>query len=192
MQVMVVDMNVGFTQKGNLYSPRIEALVQPMTDFLSHLSRDDDDFMEGDDTVIFTTDCHSPNDSELKRFPEHCMINSYEPFVRQELIDACRPNVKFDIIYKNQHDLFVGNLSRRNIITKNKNWIVIGCVTDICIEAAVAGLVMREQNITVVRNLIDTFDIPGHDADEINKFWFEQRFPNVWGAKVVEDWKELV
>ncbi len=185
MQVMVVDMNVGFTQRGNLYSPRVGALVEPMADFLSL-------FLEKD-RVVFITDRHKISDSELQRFPPHCIEGSGEELINIELCRACcRPYIKYELYHKNQHDVFLCGYGDKIISPCDDSWIVIGCVTDICVEATVAGLVMRDQNVTVVRNLIDTFDIPGHNADEINKFWFEQRFPNVWGAKVVEDWKELV
>lgn len=182
MQVLVVDMNVGFTQKGNLYSPRVGALVKPMADFLSHLSESD--------RVVFLTDCHQPDDDEFKRFPSHCVKESGEEIVRLELISACR--FGFEMFTKDEHDVFIYTNDNDIFDAGDNSWVVIGCVTDICIEATVAGLVMRGQNVYVVRNLIDTFDTPEHNADEINKFWFEQRFPNVWGARVVEDWKELV
>lgn len=185
MQVLVVDMNVGFTQKGNLYSPRVGALVKPMAEFLSKLPVGN--------RVIFLSDCHRLDDSELLRFPVHCIKGSGEELINGELLLACS-NLNYELFYKNEHDVFVYT-NEDDIIhpdSNDYNWIVIGCVTDICVEAAVGSLVMREQNVTVVRNLIDTFDIPGHDADEINKFWFEQRFPNIWGAKVVENWRELI
>ncbi len=185
MQVMVVDMNEGFTRKGNLYSPRVGALVEPMVEFLSSLSEKD--------RVVFITDCHKISDSELQRFPPHCIEGSGEELVRKELLNACYNSYVPSLLYeKDQYDVFLCGHEDKIINPYDNNWVVIGCVTDICVEATVAGLVMRDQNVTVVRNLIDTFDIPGHNADEINKFWFEQRFPNVWGAKVVEDWKELV
>jgi nicotinamidase-related amidase len=187
MQVMVVDMNVGFSQRGNLYSPRVGALIEPMIDFLSSLSKKD--------RVVFLTDCHLPDDSELKRFPSHCILGSGEEIIRPELISACKKSyIKYDMFGKTEYDAFVNFTKREaNILYKfDKNWIVIGCVTDICVESNVAALVMRGQNVTVVRNLIDTYDAPNHNADEINNFWFEHRFPDIWGCKVVDDWKELV
>ncbi len=183
MQVMVVDMNVGFTQRGNLCSPRVGALVEPMAEFLSKLYEED--------RVVFVTDRHNSHDSELLRFPDHCMRGSGEELVRGELLSRCL-NIGYQVLYKSEHDIFIYTNEDDIIYPDSDDWVVIGCATDICVEATVAGLVMRGQNVTVVRNLIDTFDIPGHNADEINKFWFEQRFPNIWGAKVVEDWKELV
>ena len=182
MQIMVIDMNVGFTQRGNLYSPRVGALVEPMAEFLSSLSEKD--------RVVFITDCHIPGDLEFNRFPTHCIEGSGEDVIRSELISAC--HFGFEIFTKDEHDAFVCGHEGAIINPYDNSWIVIGCVTDICVEAAVSSLVMRDQNVIVVRNLIDTFDVPGHNADEINKFWFEQRFPNVWGARVVEGWKELV
>jgi len=185
MQVFVVDMNVGFTQRGNLYSPRIGALVEPMVNFLSSLSKKD--------RVVFITDCHKISDAELQRFPPHCIEESGEEQIREKLIVACHhSNVAYEVYNKNQHDVFVCGHENQIISPFDNSWIVVGCVTDICVEASVASLVMREQRVTVVRNLIDTFHSEKHHAIKINNFWFDYRFPDVWGAKVVEDWKELV
>lgn len=204
LQVLVVDMNVGFSQRGNLFSPRVADLVEPTVDFLQNLP---DGSM-----VAFISDCHEEGDPELRRFPLHCMKGTGEELVRPELIAACkRPNIVYDIIYKTEYDAFIGSageledLIDPSIHRYDKNgWIVVGCVTDICVESNVGALAMRGKNVTVVRNLIDTYDLPletcrelglpesaAHNADEINRFWFEHRFPTVWGARVVEDWMEL-
>ena len=96
-------------------------------------------------------------------------------------------------------------LVQEYIVEPEQEWIVIGCVTDICVDANVGSLVQRGKTVTVVRNLIDTYDLPlatcrelglpdaaVHDAEAINEFWFNHRFPVTWGAKVVDDWRELL
>lgn len=208
LQVLVVDLNMGFSQKGNMSSPRIGALIEPTADFLRSLpvgSR-----------VVFISDCHEKGDPELRRFPWHCGKGTGEELVRPELIAACKEaGIKYDIIYKIEHEAFIGSVSNGlsakrwtrfdGLVDSCKSdWVVVGCVTDICVESNVAALVMRGRNVTVVRNLIDTYDLPldtcremglpdssAHNADEINEFWFGHRFPAVWGARVVRDWREL-
>ena len=64
---------------------------------------------------------------------------------------------------------------------------------------------LRGCSVTVVRDLIDTWDLSAeqaaaaglpttrqHDADRINAFWFDQRFPAVWGARVADSWRDLL
>lgn len=215
LQVLVVDLNVGFSQKGSLFSPRVAALIEPAADFLRNLP--------AESRVIFVSDRHELTDPELRRFPWHCGAGTGEEFVRPELIAACNEaGIGHDTIYKIEHEAFIGSDDQDafgelvslietecRIADSSRNgmageWIVIGCVTDICIESNVGALVMRGRTVTVVRNLIDTYDLPlatcrelglpdssAHDAEAINKFWFEHRFPAVWGARVVQDWREL-
>jgi len=209
LQVLVVDINVGFSQSGNMSSPRVGALVEPTANFLRSLP--------AGSRVVFVSDCHKEGDSELRRFPWHCGKGTGEEFVRPELIAACEEaGTQYDIVYKIEHEAFVGSESNEGGSSfddlfsfdsglSGQDWVVIGCVTDICVELNVAALVMRDCHITVVRNLIDTYDLPlatcrklglpdsaAHDAEAINKLWFEHRFPAIWGARVVQDWRELI
>jgi len=196
LQVLVVDINIGFSQSGSMFSSRVGALVEPMSDFMRHLpvgSR-----------VMLLSDCHERHDPELCRFPWHCGRGTGEELVRPELITACEETgLVHEIVYKSEHEAFAGGRGFC-LDEENKDWIVIGCVTDICVESNVAALVMRGQKVTVVRNLIDTYDLSldacreaglpdssAHDADAINGFWFDHRFPAVWGTEVVQDWKEI-
>ena len=164
MQVMVVDMNNGFTKKGNLYSPRVGALVEPMTKFLSKFP--------ARNRVVFLSDSHDLNDRELLRFPNHCIKGSGEELIRPELIKAC---VDYEIFYKSEHDIFTC-VDEGTILNELDNeWIVVGCVTDICVEAAVGGLIMRGQKVIVVKNLIDTFHSESHHSAKINNFWIDYK-----------------
>lgn len=221
LHVLVVDMNVGFTQRGALSSPRVDAIVPNMADFLRNLPSGDRD--PGSE-VIFIGDSHRPGDPELARFPEHCMQHSGEDAIRPELIHACAiAGVVPAIHYKKEHDGFVDDAIQRRscgigsdggrrscfslngLVKDSEEWVVVGCVTDICVDLNVGALVMRGKRVTVVRSLIETYDLPlercrelglpdhaAHDADRINEFWFGHRFPALWGARVAADWRELL
>lgn len=213
LQVFVTDMNVGFSQKGALFSPRVAELVAPTAEFLRGLPPGS--------RVVFVSDCHRPGDAEYRRFAKHCEEGSGEENVRQELIDACdESGAEYVIIYKSEHDVFAGTanparhpyclpacseLVQKHLVESGDDWIVTGCVTDICVDANVASLVQRGKTVTVVRSLIDTYDLPlatcrelglpdaaAHDAEAVNEFWFSHRFPTTWGARVVQDWRELI
>ena len=221
LHVLVVDMSVGFSERGALSSPRVGAIVPEMAEFLRslppahHLS----DGGAGSE-VVFIGDLHRPGDPELTRFPEHCMERSGEDAIRPELILACAAaGIVPAIHYKKEHDGFVDDAGpylqsaidrrscfRLDCLTKDSDeWVVVGCVTDICVDLNVGALVMRGKRVTVVRSLIDTYDLPlercrelglpdhaAHDADRINEFWFGHRFPALWGARVAADWRELL
>lgn len=216
LQVFVTDMNVGFSQEGALFSPRVAEMVAPTAEFLRGLP--------SGSRVVFVSDCHRPGDAEYRRFVKHCEEGSGEENVRQELIDACdEAAIEHVTIYKSEHDVFTGTanstqvswnpyrlpacseLVQKHIVESDDEWIIIGCVTDICVDANVGSLVQRGKTVTVIRNLIDTYDLPlatcrelglpdtaAHDAEAVNKFWFNHRFPVTWGARVINDWKELL
>lgn len=218
LQVFVTDMNVGFSQNrdGAMFSPRVAALVPPTAEFIRSLP--------AGSKVVFVSDCHQPGDAEHRRFPVHCVDGSGDEKVHPDLIKACEESgIGYVVIYKSEHDVFAGTeqpgvfswhpfrkpadagLVRKHIVNSGDEWVVIGCVTDICIDINVASLTQRGKRVTVVRNLIDTYDLPlstcrelglpdaaAHDPEEVNQFWFSHRFPVTWGARVVGDWRELV
>ena len=47
---------------------------------------------------------------------------------------------------------------------------VIGVCTDICVLHTVADLRNRDYRVVVPGDLVETYDAPGHDADEVNRF----------------------
>lgn len=199
LQVMVVDMLEGFTRFGPLASPRVDALVERQAEFLSMLP--------SGSLVVFLADEHSPTDHELKRFPPHCLKGTKEAEIRAELLEAARASgSRIEIVRKTGFSGFLGtNLESIVDSTPSRSWIVIGCVTDCCVEANVAELVYRGCDVTVVRELVDTWDTPPeaanaaglsaaylHDAERINEEWFTRRLPAIWGVRVVETWNEVL
>lgn len=199
LQVMVVDMLEGFTRSGSLSSPRVDALVPRQAEFLRALPRDS--------LVVFTGDEHEPDDFELLRFPPHCLRGTREATIRAELLEAARDaGARVEIFRKNNFSAFIGTgLDELVSSAPSKTWIVFGCVTDCCVETAVADLVCRGREVTVIRELIDTWDLSleqvrsaglsesrVHDAEQINEAWFTHRFPGIWGARVAQRWRDVL
>jgi len=196
LQVMVIDMLEGFTRIGPLASERVNALVPRQKSFLQTLP-------EGS-LVLFLADEHDEADFELKRFPAHCLRGTREAELRQELVGAARQSgARIEIVRKHEFSGFVGtNLDEIISSAPSRCWVVIGCVTDCCIEANVAELVYRGYEVKVVRDLVDTWDLSpaaarqagldtAYDAERINEHWFAHRLPAIWGVRVVKHWQEL-
>ena len=200
--IIVVDMLEGFTRQGPLASPRINALVKPQAEFLKNLPKKSN--------IIFLSDEHWEGDFEFNRMPEHCVKGTDECSVRQELIQAAQGHT-IKHLKKDQFSGFINSASElEETLSKmcgenNLEVIVIGCVTDCCIEVCVSDLTQREFDVTVIRELIDTWDMSeeqalevgltkahAHPADEINKYFFEHRFPAIWGANVLDNWREVL
>ena len=194
---MVVDMLEGFTRNGALASPRVDALIPRQAECLRSLP--------ADSLVVFLADEHGPDDFELKRLPPHCMRGTPEAQIREELLAAVRTaKAKVEIIRKTNFSGFFGTrLDEIVSDAPSRSWVVFGCVTDCCVEANVAELVYRGCDVTVVRDLVETWDLPAegaceaglspaytHDADRINEEWFARRLPAIWGVRVVRNWRE--
>lgn len=197
VQVMIVDMLEGFTRCGPLASPRVDALVPRQAEFLAALP--------SGSLVVFVADAHHPDDVEFERFPPHCIAGTDEARIRKELLDAAtRSGARIEIVRKTTfsgfHETRLGELVASS---SDREWIVIGCVTDCCIEANVAELAYRGRKATVIRELVDTWDLSiddaeaagltlahEHDANSINDYWFKHRLPTIWGARVVNRWRD--
>jgi len=183
MNVMVIDMIEGFTRIGAMANPRVNALLPQMQAFLKSLP-------EGSH-VMFAHDAHGPDDAEFKRFPQHALEGTEESNVCQELVDACK-HVATSFVPKTTHSAF--HKTHASTIIKNEttgdDWILVGCLTDMCIPACILPLVYRGKNVTLLRDLIDTYDAPGHDAEMINAICFNQIFPHL-GCKVTTS-KEIM
>jgi nicotinamidase-related amidase len=198
-QVMVIDMLEGFTRIGPLSSPRVDALVPRQAECLRALP--------AHSLVVFVADEHSPDDFELKRFPPHCLRGTKEAELRTELLEAARDaGGRIEVVRKNNFSgFFQTNLDEIVAAAPSKAWILFGCVTDCCVEANVAELVYRGCDVTVVRELVETWDMSPdaakaaglgdahvHDAERINEDWFTRRLPAIWGVKVVPRWREVI
>ena len=152
MNILVVDMIEGFTRKGALASPRIEALIPKQVEFLKQVP--DDSF------VIFACDSHSKEDSEFNRMPIHCLVGTEEANPCYELIDVVMERgLEYRIVPKRTHSAFFNTGLDWIISNRGNKWIVFGCVTDICIAANVMELDYRGKRVTLLRDLIDTYEI---------------------------------
>jgi nicotinamidase-related amidase len=60
---------------------------------------------------------------------------------------------------------------------------VAGVCTDICVLHTVAGLRARGYQVLVHKDLVETYDAPGHDAGEFNRFALAH-VRDVLGARV--------
>ena len=79
-----------------------------------------------------------------------------------------------------------------------KKWYVTGCVTDICVKQFTLTLKTYfnkenldmmwfniDMDVIVIKNCVDTFDAPGHSAEEMNKYSFMDM--SQAGVKVIEE-----
>ena len=176
--LFIVDINNGFAKEGALYSDRIKSLITPIYEFVKPLE-------EKLNKIIAFTDTHDKNSVELNSYPEHCLVDTEECKVVDELL-----NIKnLEIIPKNSTNGFFA--MDVNILDDIDNVVVVGDCTDICIYqfAVTIKAYFNEKNINknivVPMNLVDTYDIPFvHPGDLLNIVFLNSMLQN--GVKLIK------
>jgi nicotinamidase/pyrazinamidase len=172
--IIVIDMLVGFCRRGNLYSPRYDSIVPRLRDHLVAAEA-------GDVPVIFLVDTHTPDDPEFATFPPHCVEGSGEDEVIPELAGFARRGT---VVRKHTFSGFRGTQLDAVLERLAPEVIeVAGVCTDICVLHTVYDLKVRGYDVLVHEGLVETFDAPGHDAEEFNRFALAH-VRDVLGARV--------
>lgn len=176
--LLIVDINKGFAKAGALYSDRIEKLINPISNLAKYALN------KGIRVKAFT-DYHTEDSIELKAYPKHCMKDTDEWELVEEL------NLEgIEVIKKNSTN---GFLEENFILNKEEvdNVIIVGDCTDICIYQLAISLraefnrVNKDGEIYVPKKLVDTFDMPMHKANFMNYVFLNSMLDN--GVNVIED-----
>jgi nicotinamidase-related amidase len=157
--VLVVDVLNGFCKTGYLASPRLAAVVPHLRAYLEAETA-------AGAVPIFLADTHEPDDAEFAMFPPHCVAGSGEEDVVAELADLA---ARGHVVRKRRYSGFFGTRLDELLAGLAPAVVeVVGVCTDICVLHTVAGLRDRDYRVVVRRDLVDTYDAPGHAADEVN------------------------
>lgn len=180
--LIVVDMVKGFCTVGPLSSTRSTLVVNPILQLNSIMK---------DNKKVYFIDSHNADSIEFKSYPVHCVKESEE----EELIDElkeCSNDSTVTIIKKNSVNGFHSNKFKEwlNANRDIDNFIITGVCTDICVEAFAITLltyfneVNEEKTIIVPINTVETFDLGLHNADLMNIMSLYKMKSN--GIKVVK------
>lgn len=162
--VIVIDMLVGFCRHGNLCSPRYEPLIPRL---FAHLKRAE----EVGAPIVFLADRHTADDPEFRMFPPHCVAGSGEEEVVPELAGFARRGT---LVRKRTFSGFRGTDLDDVLARLEPTRVeVAGVCTDICVLHTVFDLRVRGYDVVVSRDLVETYDAPGHDAEEFERFALE-------------------
>ena len=159
--ILVVDMLNGFCRAGNLASARLDSITGRLRD---HLVREQ---AAGAD-LVFLADTHAADDPEFAMFPPHCIEGSGEEEIVPELADLAAGG---HVVRKNTFSGFYGTGLDALLERLAPHVVeVTGVCTDICVLHTVYDLRVRGYKVVVPHDLVETYDAPGHEADEINRF----------------------
>ena len=183
-QLFIIDMNNGFAKSGPLSSKRVEKLIPSIVE-------DVEIFNSFNNPIIAFTDSHKKECLEFKSYPIHCLENSYE----SEIVDEIKQFNDIMIIKKSSTNAFLEEETKKYIDSfvrdGYKNFVLCGCITEVCVKQfaqtlkAYLNVINKDINVIVPINSVDTYDSPEHNADIINLFSFYEM--NSCGIKIVKN-----
>lgn len=164
--VINIDMINGFVKEGTLAAPSIMRVVPRQQEILEEYKNAED---KG---IIFIRDEHTKDAIEFKTFPEHCLKGSKE----SELIDELKEYYKDAYDFGKNSTNFVFAPGFQEQINKFENLetvTLMGCLSEVCVKNG--GITLRnyfdqlnkDVDIYVSADAIDTYDAPGHNAEEV-------------------------
>ena len=118
-------------------------------------------------------------------FPPHCVAGSGE----EEVVPELPGSRAGTLVRKHTFSGFQGHRpGRRPRAARSRPVEVAGVCTDICVLHTVFDLGARLRRRRA-QGLVETYDAPGHDAEEFNRFALEH-IRDVLGARV--EWRSVV
>jgi nicotinamidase/pyrazinamidase len=173
--LIVVDTQEGFTRQGNLASEATTAAIPRIRDIVEQER-------SAGTPIIFTKDSHVEDDLEFRMFPPHCIVGTDE----HDLVEELRPYEREaeSVIHKRRYSAFFETDLEQVLRRLDPSQVhVIGVCTDICVLHTTSDLRNRDYDVVVRADGVETFDAPGHDHEEVNR-WALGHIENILGARV--------
>lgn len=163
--MIVVDVVNGFIREGAMASPLVEDIIPAVAKLMDKCNK-------AEIPVVAFADCHKEDCSEFASFPPHCIENTSE----SELVDELKKVGGYFLMKKNSTNGFHEKIFKQCLIQNptTNTFIVVGDCTDICVMQFCLTLKTwytqqnRNIDIYIPVNAVETYDAPGHDADFMN------------------------
>lgn len=168
--LIVVDVINGFTTVGALSSERVANVIGKVGKLMrSAIERSID--------IVFFADSHTKDSTEFKSFPPHCLANTTE----SEVVEELKAIGHYTLIEKNSTNGYHAPKFKQYLKDNPnvKNYIVCGDCTDICVLNLCLSLKTafdqdnKECNVVVPIQCVETFDAPSHSAELMNVMAFK-------------------
>ena len=174
--LVVTDVQEAFTRKGNLASPECTAAIPRVVSLVKEA-------LDAGTPVVFTKDSHVENDLEFKMFPPHCIVGTDEHDLVEEL-RVFEPDAAA-VIQKRRYSAFFDTELEKVLEQLDPDEVqIIGFCTDICVLYTTSDLRNRDYAVVVRKEGCETFNAPGHDNREVNR-WALAHIESILGARVV-------
>ncbi|MBQ8787385.1 MAG: cysteine hydrolase [Oscillospiraceae bacterium] len=163
--LIVVDVVNGFIREGAMASPLVEGIIPEVANLMEKCNK-------AEIPVVAFADCHKEDCSEFASFPPHCIENTSE----SELVDELKKVGGYFLMKKNSTNGFHEKIFKQCLIQNptTNTFIVVGDCTDICVMQFCLTLKTwytqqnRNIDIYIPVNAVETYDAPNHDADFMN------------------------
>ena len=163
-QLIIVDVVNGFVRQGAMASPLVEDIIPPIVSLMKKCK-------DKGIPVIAFADCHSEKCAEFSSFPPHCIENTAE----SEVVDEIKAEGGYSLIKKNSTNGFHEEDFKKSLADSGKDtFIVTGDCTDICVLQLCLAMKTwftqqdKTAEIIIPLNCAETYDAPVHDADFMN------------------------
>ncbi len=169
--LIVVDMINGFINEGALSDKSITKCIPPILSLIK-------EFINKNQPILAFCDSHPENCKEFDSYPVHCLNNSHE----SQLVDEIKAyEDQMIVLNKNSTNGFVQPEFLKTYLSLGEleEVVVVGCCTDICVLQFALSLkgYINENNlntkIVVPVNCVETFDAPGHEQVKFNEMAFK-------------------
>jgi nicotinamidase-related amidase len=163
--LVIVDMVNGFAREGALKSPRVEGLIPE----IAELSKACDELHI---RKIAFADCHTKASPEFDAYPAHCMIDTAEG----EIVDELKEIGGYTLIPKNSTNGFLEEVFQK-WLKENEHintFVITGDCTDICVQQFAVTLKTwfnmqnKKVRIIVPINAVETYEFGLHNGDLMN------------------------
>lgn len=163
--MIVVDVVNGFIREGAMASPLVEGIIPEVAKLMEKCNK-------AEIPVVAFADCHKEDCAEFASFPPHCIENTSE----SELVDELKKVGGYFLMKKNSTNGFHEKIFKQCLIQNptTNTFIVVGDCTDICVMQFCLTLKTwytqqnRSIEIFIPINAVETYDALGHDADFMN------------------------
>lgn len=166
--IVSVDLINGFCYEGNLSSPRVAAIVPPVTELFRAA------YARGVRHFLLSQEWHTENAEEFKAFGPHGIRYTSEAETVPEL--ATLPFAsEFVIVRKNSIHTIAGTAMEHWLEQHPAvdTFIVVGDCTDLCVYETAMDLKLRAnaldmpRRVVVPANAVNTYDLPVAVAEKI-------------------------
>lgn len=184
--IIVVDMIEGFVNIGNFASPRVKEMSPNIVNLLNKFEKS---------RRLFFKDVHHIASKEFNAYVEHC-VDIKETELIEELKEFAYGDKYKDlscVVEKNSTNGFLAK-GFKDWLDSNKDiekFIVVGCVTDICVSDFAKTLQCYiyendlDKEVIVPINCVETYDLAPHYGDMMSVFALYSM--KLAGIKIVEE-----